>query len=647
MLTLCCSYLLLYACALCRWFFVLAAWLPRLQCLLLLVRSPALGQGSCSLCTFALRCWPPTHALSACAVCTAVSHCSALVGTKRHPRCFRCHTSLRRRDKSAKATRGQWPNKYCTSAVCSADATHQRHAEQPPCSVCQQHMSAAAAAAPTIAPVESAAEADTAPSAARASSPAAVGVGTKRSRETAAHDTQRHVQPRLDAPSQPSEPLLQPAQAESAAEQPLPPDAPCSAAASVTADSPSSLVPLAPAGSRPSSPVAAAAGELSLRRSPPAAAPTRAEHLSAAADPHPDCIRSYSTRDVSAACFPSLRGRRFVLDYPADAADPLPPLLRALGASIVPRLEGSTDELVLASNMQPRINTSVMQSRGSRMAQWQKTTAAALGSALAPLEDRRAQAARMQCTVHAHSELLHSARQRQAEEANARPCIIIGDEAGMYKPQVTFFPILQLPVSTAPQRAHAASPALASKRRGSTSTPLRSASPAASAAGFVRVHTLPMIDWNAPAGRSPFVQGVQRSEEIARQLREQEQRDDMDAAIRAGHMPPARKQQLMAAQAVRSAATSSRVVRPPAPKLLWCEVCRVHCECEQTHHNSPAHQRRFDSPQQLQPLLDELHAQRRWNYMNHFMEQSIRSVRAKLKAAHDLQQAGAAAATAE
>jgi hypothetical protein len=210
-----------------------------------------------------------------------------------------------------------------------------------------------------------------------------------------------------------------------------------------------------------------------------------------------------------------------------------------------------------------------------------------------------------------YPELLQSARKREEQELNATPCIIVGDEAGLFKPEVVLFPIIEvLPSQCSGQKR----------------------SRTASAALVERVHTLPILDWDAPAGRSPFVHGLKRAEDVAREMREKEEREAMAHAVKAGHVQQARMAQLLEHQAAKkaAAASASRAVPLPAPKLLWCEVCRKHCESEQTHHNTPEHQRAFDSYEaQVRPLAEELELQRKWHARNHFMQILLRKARGK------------------
>lgn len=136
------------------------------------------------------------------------------------------------------------------------------------------------------------------------------------------------------------------------------------------------------------------------------------------------------------------------------------------------------------------------------------------------------------------------------------------------------------------------------------------------------------IDWDAPAGRSPFVTGLQRSGELAQDVIFAEQRAEAAAAIAAGQVSPAWMAKLVAAQTAKLAAAFSLSMES-IPKLLWCELCRVHCESEQEHHNTQAHQARCDAPEQQQPLKDELDRQRMWNIRLHFMAKHIRIARGK------------------
>jgi hypothetical protein len=70
-----------------------------------------------------------------------------------------------------------------------------------------------------------------------------------------------------------------------------------------------------------------------------------------------------------------------------------------------------------------------------------------------------------------------------------------------------------------------------------------------------------------------------------------------------------------ACMAVRAPAArhGAQAVAEPASRLLWCEVCKMHCESEQIHHNTPDHQHRFDDPvNQYNPILLEKLSQEMW-----------------------------------
>ena len=271
-------------------------------------------------------------------------------------------------------------------------------------------------------------------------------------------------------------------------------------------------------------------------------------------------------------------GRRFVLDYPQKVADPLPPLLIKLGAIIITQLLNSKDELVVESLHKSHISTALQQSTHSRYGRL-IASGPLVAAASVMMEDRWGQAERMNCPVRLRAKLLLDARRREEEEHNLVPCLIISDKAGLFKPDITYFPTI---------RVDAAGP-------GGAST---------------WVHTAPSIDWDAPPGRSPFVSGLQRTEDLARAQRDKDERDQMAAAVKHKHVPSSSLNLLIARQ--ESKATAA-LPPPPAPKLLWCEICRRHCTSEQQHHNTLDHQKQFDHyERQRKPLYDEVEMQELW-----------------------------------
>jgi len=363
----------------------------------------------------------------------------------------------------------------------------------------------------------------------------------------------------------------------------------------------------------------------------------------AAVDPHRDRVTFFSTRNMSDASTAPFRGRRFLLDYPGagSATDTLGLLLRQLEATVITELQRPSDQLVIGSQLQQKLNTSVQRSRHTRIAKWQLQQKGA-----DTLPDRREQACSMQCAVLNYNELLLSAQRRRAVEVNAVPCIIIGDAAGMYKADVVVFPMVEARHSASSRHCTVSSRTHHKHSAAAAASPALAATAAPSTAPVKRVHTLPCIDWDAPPGRSPFVTGLQRSEDVARAHRAQEQRNELAQAVKAGHVDPKRIKELQLAQLTANSASAASGSKPaplPAPRLLWCEVCRKHCESEQAHHNNPEHQKRYDCyEQQLRPLIEEMETQRIWNRKNHFMHLALQ----KIAARKELAAAAAAQATA-
>jgi hypothetical protein len=205
--------------------------------------------------------------------------------------------------------------------------------------------------------------------------------------------------------------------------------------------------------------------------------------------------------------------------------------------------------------------------------------------------------------------LLKQAQRRHAEEFDFTPCIIVGDAAGMYQPSITLFPMVEARPPSMPRSRQRADVRAAASRAGAGAAAVTAQAPAVP----VRmVHTFPTLDWDAPAGRSPFVNGLQLADQAAEQARKHQAVTRVHAAAKAGDVPSSKRMH------AASAAARAAVVLP-APKLLWCELCCVEVDSEQAHHNTPEHQRRFDSEQQWAPLVAEMEAQRKWSIRNHCM----------------------------
>jgi hypothetical protein len=564
---------------------------------------------------------------AAAAAAPPAVHRAELVGPANHPRCFRCHRDLRRLPK--KSARGAWPNRHCASATCSAAHGHvPAHSERAPCLGCCPLAAAAAAAAAAEPAADSLTSAQA--EAARLHLLAAQRKrreATPRTVLTRAGDKAAHVQlvtPTLAVLPEQQQPHSLQGQAYDAS-GPSPRHADLAAATAVPERahhkrSADCLVNPRLAAIRSERPCEAQRGP--MKHMPPLCA--RGAHASAAAvharvarsglaagaaadvqGAHPDSIRFYSTGELHPQS--SFHRRRFVLDYSrsgasAAGADPLPALLKQLGAQVIPELQQSSDELIVDQE-DAQLSWRAQRTRGiSRYAHL--VLAGGCGDSRdAPLDGRLSAARRLKCAVRPYAVLLQQAQRRRAEEFDFTPCIIVGDAAGMYKPSIALFPMVEARAPSTPRSLQRAD--VRASRTGAAAAVVAQAS-----AVPQMVHTFPTLDWDAPAGRSPFVNGRQRADQAAEQARKRQAVTGVHAAVKAGDVPcPTR---------VHAAPARAAVVLP-APALLWCEVCRVEVATEQAHHNTPEHQHRFDSQQQLAPLLAEMKAQRKWNVRNHLM----------------------------
>jgi hypothetical protein len=511
---------------------------------------------------------------------TVLKHEKDLVGDRKRPRCYRCQKSL----EGCKSVRGEWPNKYHCSGVCSANKQSvNKHDLLVPCVVCKEHRRVEQGAIVLL-------EFDR------------VGPPHPDASECASIT----LSPPVVFPASPATTFI-----------PLPTSAPLPAT-EISSDASVQATPPVIAPSFAKCDVAPLANKPSVDSARRSRSPGNGP---------PECVTFHSTLSIDTPSAPAFLHRRFVFDYAAGNDDSLPALLKALGASVILQLEHCTDELIVDTALSSNVSAQVSQTNRSRMAQWVVNAVSTPSHKRMrvdhtmtherPLEDRRLQARRMKCRIHDHQQLLAAAKERNQQEDNAKPCIIIGDEANMYRPEITFFPMIRVPGPAATGRGN--------KPVAASSSPVTT--------GSTLIHTLPRIDWDAPAGRSAFINGMQRAEDLAREHREKEQRGTMAEAVKAGDVKPEKLAHLLAHQkAKRTAASSKAAAAPlPAPRLLYCEICRRHCDSEQIHHNTPSHQRLFDSEAQIKPLEEELDAQRKWNTRNFYMETHLKEIREEIK----------------